>query len=129
MPRATMTSATIASSSVKPACSERRIGRHDRELAIELRGQGEAGRVEVAADLGAERRELAARKHEHLRLGLLEKLLVELLRQPHVAFLEDQTEPQRLGQRVPAQQPVARWVDPQRLRVVVDIEAVTRLAE
>src|SRR5262245_57116743 len=102
MPSATMKSATIASRRVKPECRRRSapieavLG--DVQITVEGGGEDVVAALAIAVNRRAERRNLAAREHQDLRLGILDLLRVEVGQERHVATVERQHEIQLRGE-------------------------------
>src|SRR5690606_15364409 len=147
MPSATMTSATITSSNVKPR--QRRRGSAiieaflaDLERAVEIAAEDDPSASEVAIERRLERRHLAAREQDQMRLRRVFLFVVaaagsvpasrgELERrlEDEIAALDAYVDEHRVGQRMAREQAVARRIDPTLLEMIVDVEPVARFGE
>src|SRR4051812_7140665 len=112
MPSATITSATIASSSVKPPArgsSPRRIAfLRDRQLAVEVAGQRKMPADAFTGDVEHERRDLAAREDHDLGLRVLLAVdRLEFFLKLHVLAIESERQHQLVADRMLGEQLVA----------------------
>src|SRR5512143_2682351 len=110
MPSATITSATMASSSVKPELL-RRLAPIETfflhfELAVDRARELESAVATLARNLERERSDFAAREQHDLRHRLLELHVLEVARQLDLSSVEHQSHRQLRVQLVELQQPV-----------------------